>query len=116
MFLLVSGIYSNPYFMNSVVALVGSHVKVHTASGAVYEGILKTFSPQFDLVVELAHKVDPSDSMHICLESVVGKMVFKQHVIVKVAVIDQDLEYATRDTFQTDTAISKFNGALGEKV
>ncbi|KAF6198157.1 hypothetical protein GE061_007904 [Apolygus lucorum] len=113
--LAAEGIYSNPYFMNSVVALVGSAVKVHTASGSVYEGILKTFSPQFDVVVELAHKVDPSNSMHICLESVVGKMVFKQQGIVKIAVVDQDLEYATRDTFQTDTAISKFNGQLGEK-
>ncbi|BES88312.1 Ataxin-2 homolog [Nesidiocoris tenuis] len=109
------GIYSNSHFMNAVVALVGSSVKVHTASGAIYDGILKTFSPSFDVVLELAHKVDPANTMHICLDSVVGKMVFKQAGIVKIAVNNQDLDYATRDTFQTDAAISKFNGQMGEK-
>lgn len=101
--------------MNAVTALVGNSIKVHTSTGVVFEGIFRTFSAQFEVVVELAHRLDPSNPLHIPVESVVDKIIFKPQDVIKIEIIDADMDYATRDTFQTDTAISKFNGQVTEK-
>ncbi|CAH1393802.1 unnamed protein product [Nezara viridula] len=111
----LDGVYNNSYFMNSVTSLVGSIIKVHTSTGVIFEGIFRTFSAQFEVVVELAHKVDPSNPLQIHIDSVIEKIIFKAPDIIKLEIIDADIDYATRDTFQTDTAISKFNGQVTEK-
>lgn len=59
----------------------------------------------------MAHKVDTlNDDRSISVTSVADVLVFKPSDIVSVSAKDVDWDYATRDTFQTDTAISRCNG------
>ncbi len=59
----------------------------------------------------MAHKLDNlSDDRSITVATVADVLIFKPSDIVSVAAKDVDWDYATRDTFQTDTAISRCNG------
>lgn len=66
----------------------------------MYSGILRTFSSNFDVVLELPHRTDPPPSSQtVGLQIVADKMIFKFDSIVKIAANDTDLDSMTRSKF-----------------
>jgi len=67
----------------------------------MYSGILRTFSSNFDVVLELPHRTDPppSSSQTVGLQIVADKMIFKFDSIVKIAAHETDLDSMTRSKY-----------------
>lgn len=74
--------------------------QIVTHSKEMYSGILRTFSSNFDVVLELPHRTDPPPSSQtVGLQIVADKMIFKFDSIVKIAANDTDLDSMTRSKF-----------------
>lgn len=130
----MEGVYNNVHFMHAVASQIGNVVQIQTKSGAIFEGIFYTVSPHFEIVLQLVHRIEdpnvpaslissPSNTSgsspndySISNDSVFDVLIFKPNDVVYFKAKDADLDYATKDTFQTDTVISKCNGSrLDEK-
>lgn len=152
---LIEGVYNNSHFVHAVTSHVGNIVQIQTQSGALFEGVFRTFSPHFEIAMELVHRVtdvgNGQDEQSFNASNFFDVLIFKAHDVVymkgmfclfvslsphhwklmihSIFIIilfdcalpsapiakDVDLEYATKDTFQTDTAISRCNGSSFEE-
>lgn len=116
----LDGVYKNTRYTHVIYSLVGSNVQVQVKNGVVYEGVLKTFSPKGDVVLEMAHKVDDNCNSSNSVSSapsrdrLVDKLIVKPGDVIMVNVTNVDLDYAVKDSF-TDAGISKYNGEVSEK-
>lgn len=131
------GVYSNAYFLHAAASHIGDVVKVQTKGGVTVDGIFKTFSPTFNvtntesstilqkihsyflfqIALEVAHRYQNGlDDKKINVDTVQDNLIIKPCDIVTIYAKDVDLDYATKDTFQTDTAISsRLNGTSGDR-
>ncbi|CRL02015.1 CLUMA_CG015348, isoform A [Clunio marinus] len=111
------GVYNNSHFLHAATSQVGNNVCVQTKGGVIVEGIFKAFSENFSVALEVPHRYkNDADDKNINVETVQDNLIIKLCDIVTMHAKDVDLDYAIRDTFQTDTAISsRLNGALRNK-
>jgi len=106
------GVYKNARFTHTITSLIGNALRVETQNNIEFEGVLKTFSPQLEMVLEWVHQIDPKMPDCINHETVKEKMVFPIKDIVRYYAVDVDLGFATKEDFQTDSQISanRING------
>ncbi|XP_066260072.1 ataxin-2 homolog [Euwallacea similis] len=112
------GVYSNPTFMHAATSQVGNVARITTASGQVWEGVFRTFSQNFDVVLEVVAKVENPDApdSRLLTETHRDKLIFKPCDILNMTFKNVDLDFPVKDTFQTDTAISaRLNGNRNEE-
>ncbi|GIY02598.1 ataxin-2 homolog [Caerostris extrusa] len=124
----ICGVYGNSRLMHATTSLVGLVVQLQLRDGTIHEGILRTFSQQFELVLEMSHRVRGNPSMSQGSASSLGnllnsfpfegglseKLIFRLKDIVMLTAANVDVDFAVKDSF-TDTGISRFNGQVLEK-
>ncbi|XP_054154970.1 ataxin-2-like protein isoform X2 [Oppia nitens] len=116
------GVYHNGRLMHCTTSLVGCLVHIECKDGTKYEGVLRTFSPDFELVIDYVTKVDANTPAIIgsnigtllaSLEAnyeVSPRVIFQFADVVKLHAINVDLNFATnKGHMLTDTEISRFD-------
>ncbi|KPM05322.1 COP9 signalosome [Sarcoptes scabiei] len=121
-----NGVYKNKRLMHSMTSLIGCLVEVQLEDGKRYEGILKTFSSEFELALYSASLVvdDPSEkrqsvghSLGNLLtalernEELIDTLVIDPRKMVNFKVLNVDLDFATKKSIMTDSEISKHDGS-----
>lgn len=110
-----SGIWRNARFTWALTSLIGVPLRVETSTNDEFEGILKTFSPELEIVLEQSHKIDHANEDTVNHKSIIEKHVFPLKDVVRYYAKDVDMEYAMKESFLTDTQISqtRTNGEAG---
>jgi small nuclear ribonucleoprotein (snRNP)-like protein len=107
-----AGVYRNARFTWALTSLIGVPLRVFTSANDEFEGILKTFSPELEIVLEQSHKIDHANEDTVNHKSIVEKHVFPLKDIVRYYAKDVDMEYAMKESFKTETQIrqTRLNG------
>lgn len=108
------GIYRNPRFMNASNTILGCPVVLKVKSNDTFHGIFVTFSPEFDVLLECCHQVDPANEVMIYgrslpKKSTVKAMFFERESIVEMTALEVDKDFALKSAESnfTDAAISQ---------
>ncbi|XP_067378303.1 ataxin-2 isoform X8 [Channa argus] len=117
---LFSGVYANVRMVHILTSVVGTKCELKVKNGGVYGGVFKTYGPEFDLVLDAAHRKSPELSIGPRKEDIADSIIFKASDVVLVTYKDVDLNFARKvstdtDNF-TDSAVSnRINGEHKEK-
>lgn len=106
--------------------LFGSVVQVLLKDGITWEGVLKTFSPDFEIALDAAIQVNTNTSSeggnigHLISSLSSGSQqlsqrVFKLEEVVVLNILNTDMDYASRGHFVTDAELSKGKIDLNEE-
>ena len=95
------GIYRNPRFMNASHTILGCPVILKVKSNDTFHGIFVTFSPEFDVLLECCHKIDPDNEVLIYGRSLPKKsevraMFFERESIVEMTACEVDKDFALK--------------------
>ncbi|CAG0883157.1 unnamed protein product [Darwinula stevensoni] len=101
------GVYSNERFVHAVTSIIGCTTQVLTSSGSLYEGILRAFSPKFEVCLEMAHLVDPKKPEDVDKSKLVNTLLLSPQDIVHISAKNASLDYATKGI--------RFNGEICER-
>ncbi len=95
------GIYRNSRFITTSNIIVGCPVTLRVKSNETFHGIFITFSPEFDVLLECCHKVDPQKEVIIYGRSLPKKTevrarFFERESIVEMVAYDVDKDFALK--------------------
>ena len=100
------GIYKTQRLTNASNTILGCPVLLKVKSNDTYQGIFVTYSPEFDVVLECCHKVDPANEVVICGRSIpkpttVMTRFFERDDIVEMIAQDIDVDFALKSKLWT---------------
>ena len=71
--------------MNASTTVLGCPVILRVKTNETFHGIFVTFTPEFDVLLECCHKVDPKNEViyffSVIIESLFYKFLFKQIIL-----------------------------------
>ncbi|CAF0780226.1 unnamed protein product [Brachionus calyciflorus] len=113
---LSEGVYRNSKFVMASNSIIGCPVILKVKSNDTFHGIFVTYSPEYDVLLECCHKIDPDNEVVIFGRSLprrsqVNARFFERENIVEMTAIEVDKDFAMK------TAENNFiDAAIAAKV
>ena len=117
----VEGVYLNGRIMHTITSLIGSIVQIVVRDGHTYEGVLQTFSPEFEIAIAAATEIDKrsvSEGNNIghLISSLCSNQqemhafrLFPIKNVVTISCLNTDMDFASTGSFQTDAELGSKN-------
>ena len=98
------GIYRNSKFVMTSNTIIGCPVLLKVKSNDTFHGIFVTYSPDFDVLLECCHKIDPDNEVLIYGRSLpkpsqVHARFFERENIVEMTAFEVDKEFALKSKY-----------------